>query len=81
MKLVVDYFHDLSEIGKTEEVKGGLFSSGGLKYVCKCGSKNDPNLEFCESCGCNKKGLTRTELNIINSFSEKVYILEQILTK
>lgn len=81
MKLLVDYFQNLPVIGKTEEVKGGLFSSSGLKYVCKCGSKNDPNLEFCESCERNKNGLTRKEVNIINSFSEKVCVLEQILSK
>lgn len=79
MKALADYFSNLPDIGKMEEVKGGLFSSGGLKYICRCGHKNDPNAEYCDGCNRNRKGLHRNEEVILNDFIERVETLEEIL--
>ena len=51
MKSLYEYLNNLPEVGKKEEVKGGLFSSGGLRFVCSCGCKNNPEVVFCADCG------------------------------
>lgn len=59
MKLLCDYLNNLPEIASKEEIKGGLFSSGGLKFICSCGCKNDPKNEYCTECGRNICGITK----------------------
>lgn len=79
MKELAEYLRSLPNTGKIEEVKGGIFSSGGLKFVCECGSKNNPDVEYCESCGCNIKGLKKEQQDAIDMYIEKVQTLEEIL--
>lgn len=81
MKAIVKYFDNMPDTGKIEEVKGGLFSSGGRKFICECGTKNDEELEYCGNCGKNIKGLTSFQLQQINDFKLKVNTLEEIFTK
>lgn len=79
MKELAHYLRNLPDTGKIEEVKGGIFSSSGLKFVCECGCKNDKDKEYCESCGRNIKGLTMSQNDQIKKLEEKVDILERLL--
>lgn len=79
MQELAKYFKNLPDVGKKEEVKGGLFSSGGMKYICTCGTKNEISSEYCSSCGKNIKGVTQEEQTAINNYLELVETLTEIL--
>lgn len=79
MKSLCDYLNNLPKVGTTEEVKGGLFSSGGLKYVCSCGAKNDPKNEYCTVCGRNIYGITKRQKHDIDLFMELVDTLSDLI--
>ena len=79
MKLLCDYLNNLPEVGTKEEVKGGLFSSGGLKYVCSCGCKNDPKNEYCSECGKNIYGITKKQKKDIDLYNELVDTLSDLI--
>lgn len=79
MKSLYEYLNNLPEVGKKEEVKGGLFSSGGLRFVCSCGCKNNPEVVFCADCGKNIYGLTAEQVEEIKKFGELVDTLENLL--
>ena len=82
MENICAFLDNLPEEGKIEEVKGGLLSSKMVeKYICPNGHKNDKEYEFCQEygCGLNIKGLTYEEVNIINTFKDKVRIIKALL--
>jgi len=79
MQELSNFFQNLPDVGKNEVVKGGLFSSGGMKFICVCGIKNDISTEYCSGCGKNIKGLTRSEQKAINNYLELVETLAEIL--
>ena len=82
MEDICAFIDNLPDRGKIEEVKGGLLSSKKVeKYICPNGHKNDKEFEFCQEygCGLNIKGLTHKEVNVINTFKDKVRILKSIL--
>lgn len=79
MQELSKYFENLPDVGKKEEVKGGLFSSGGMKFICSCGTKNEISSEYCSGCGKNIKGVTREEQQTINYYIELVQTLTEIL--
>ena len=79
MQELSKYFENLPDVGKKEEVKGGLFSSGGMKFICSCGTKNEISSEYCSGCGKNIKGVTREEQQTINKYIELVQTLTEIL--
>lgn len=79
MKELADVLNNLPDQGRIEEVKGGLFSSGGMKFICVCGNKNPHDAEHCEMCDRNIKGLTRREVRIINDYLTRVDTLEELL--
>lgn len=82
MEGICTFLDNLPEKGKIEEVKGGLLSSKMVeKYICPYGHINDKEYEFCQeyNCGLNIKGLTRNEVNIINTFKDKVRIIKSLL--
>lgn len=84
MEDICAFLDNLPEKGKIEEVKGGLLTSKMVeKYICPNGHKNDKEYEFCQDydCGLNIKGLTRNEVNIINTFKDKVRIIKALLKK
>jgi hypothetical protein len=56
-----------------------LFSSGGLKFICICGNKNDPQNEYCEVCGKNICGITQKQKHIIDQFNDWVETLSEIM--
>lgn len=79
MQNLANYLRNLPDIGIKEEVKGGLFSSGGMKYICTCGTKNDISSEYCTECGKNIKGLTKEQQESINNFVALTETLNEIL--
>ena len=82
MEDICAFIDNLPDRGKIEEAKGGLLSSKKVeKYICPNGHKNDKEFEFCQEygCGLNIKGLTHKEVNVINTFKDKVRILKSIL--
>lgn len=83
MQELSKYLENLPDVGKKEEVKGGLFSSGGLKFICSCGKKNEISSEdcedYCSDCGKNIKGVTREEQQTIENYVELVETLSEIL--
>ena len=79
MQELSKFLQNLPDVGKKEEVKGGLFSSGGMKFICSCGTKNEISSDYCSGCGKNIKGVTRQEQEAINNYIELVETLTEIL--
>lgn len=82
MEDICTFLDSLPDKGRIEEVKGGLLSSKMVeKYICPNGHKNDKECVFCQEydCGLNIKGITQNEVNIINTFKDKVRILKALL--
>ena len=79
MRSLCDFLNKLPEVGSKEETKGGLFSSGGMKFICICGNKNDPRNEYCEVCGKNIYGITQKQKHIIDQFNDWVETLSEIM--
>ena len=82
MEEICVFIDNLPDKGKIEEVTSGFLSQKKVeKYICPNGHKNDKEFEFCEEYGCklNIKGLIRKEVNVINTFKDKVRILKSIL--
>lgn len=82
MEDICTFLDSLPDKGRIVEVKGGLLSSKMVeKYICPNGHRNDKECVFCQEydCGLNIKGLTQNEVNIINTFKDKVRILKALL--
>ena len=79
MDELYNFFVNLPDIGKFEEIQGGILSHGGIKYVCICGKKNEEAKEFCSSCGKNIKGLTKYQVELIEGLRRKISILKELL--
>ena len=79
MKQILDRLDNLPDTGKIEVVKGGMFSKDKEMFICEQGHKNDKDLEYCSSCGLNIKGLTKEQVKEIESFRNKVRVLETLL--
>ena len=69
----------LPDTGRIELIKGGLLSKEQEKYICMNGHKNKKDVEFCESCGVNIKGLHHTEVQKIEILRERAAILFEFL--
>ena len=79
MQQILDRLDNLPDTGKIEVVKGGMFSKDKEMFICEQGHKNDKDLEYCSSCGLNIKGLTKEQVKEIESFRNKVRVLETLL--
>lgn len=79
MKTLRYYLNHLPEVGKKESVKGGLFSSDTIKFICTCGCKNDPNEPYCTQCGKNMQGITKQQEEDIKQFGELVDTLNDLI--
>lgn len=80
MKKILHHLESLSDTGKIEVVKGGVFSrDNGERFICEKGHKNSTDLVFCEKCGLNIKGLSENELKLIDMLKEKYNIIEQYI--
>ena len=81
MEAIVEHLDNLPDKGEIKEVKVGTFSSKMVEmYICPNGHKNPKDVEFCEEgCKLNIKGLTRTQLWIIQSFKDRVAVIKSLL--
>ena len=79
MKALSVKLHNLPDKGSLSFVKGGLFSKDGEKYICPEGHVNNKEIEFCEKCGLNIKGLTKDNVRSIKQFDEAINALEYLL--
>lgn len=80
MKELATFLENLPDKGRMEEVKGGIFSSGGLKYICEHGHVNGADVKYCNSCAKDIKGLMPKQREAIDYYLEKVQTLEEILS-
>ena len=79
MKEIINLIEKLPDTGKIEMVKGGLLSKEQEKYICENGHKNNTDVEFCETCDLNIKGLNQNEVAKIEQLKEIIDILEDNL--
>lgn len=79
MKQIVQYLDNLPDLGHFEETKGGFLSSGGKRYICPNGHQNNVESDFCYTCNRNIKGILSSDIGIIESFKNKVTVLEKLL--
>lgn len=81
MEELYTYLTNLPDVGQIAEVKGGMFSSGGKKFICVCGHKNDPEAKYCSEywCGKNIKGLTKNQVSQIELLHTKIEFLKEML--
>ena len=79
MKSLCKFFKNLPEVGCKTEIINSLFSSGGLKYICSCGRKNEPDIEYCTECGKNIYGITKEQKQKIDEFVDLVDTLDELI--
>lgn len=79
MKEIIKMIDTLPNTGQIQMVKGGLLSKDQEKFICEKGHKNNKDIEFCETCDINIKGLYRKEVTVIEQLREIVSILENNL--
>lgn len=81
MEELYAYLTNLPDVGQIAEVKGGVFSSGGKKFICVCGHKNDADAVYCSEYGCGKniKGLTKKQVDLIDRLHTKIDFLKEML--
>lgn len=75
---IINEFNKLPDLGRIEEIKGGILSRPSNKYICPNGHKNDINHEYCSECRLNTKGLNINSINAIERFKERLKILEEM---
>lgn len=81
MKALSMKIHNLPDIGKIEIVKGGVFSKEAEKYICPDGHVNGKEVDYCEKCGKNIKGLTESNVEALTEFDKRIEALEYLLNR
>lgn len=74
MQKIIDLLDNLPDKGKIETVKS-IIGKAKEKYICPHGHNNPVEVKFCTDCSENIKGLTRHQVNDIESFRTKVCLL------
>lgn len=81
MEELLSIFDNLKDKGRKEEVKGGLFSKASkIKFICPNGHANNEEVEYCETCYLNIKGLTITTVKEIENYRKKVLTLRTLMS-
>lgn len=78
MEEILTCLNNLPDKGHYENIKGGFMSSGGEKFICFCGCKNDVSQKYCKNCGMNIKGLTYMQDECISKFKGKIEVLKTL---
>lgn len=78
MERLYDYLCNLPDIGKIETVKGGMFGKDKEKFICDMGHKSPSDAVFCNTCGKNIKGLTKSEISKIDILKDRIHTLKVI---
>lgn len=81
MEALLQALDNLPDVGKIEFVSGRMFSKDGEKYICRNEHLNEPDVEFCEKCGENIKGLTKENIKAIEQLRQRVTVLRELLMK
>ncbi|MBQ2838457.1 MAG: hypothetical protein IJE73_02290 [Muribaculaceae bacterium] len=78
---LLDDFIELPDMGYYEGSRLGLIS-GSERYVCPNGHVNKDEVQYCThpNCGLNIKGLTRTEVECIDTYTERLKILQELFS-
>ena len=80
MKRILNVLENIPDTGRIEKVKSGIFSKKEEEvFICENNHKNPISHEFCESCWINIKGLRQNEVQKMESFTERVSVLNEIL--
>ena len=80
MKSICEHLENLPDTGRIEVVKGGIFSKeGGEKFICQNNHKNETDVDYCEKCGINIKGLSKENAYYVNLTKERCGIIEKYL--
>lgn len=79
MREIIKMIDTLPDTGQIQIVKSGLLNKEQEKFICEKGHKNNKDIEFCETCDVNIKGLNREEVAIIEQLREVISILENNL--
>lgn len=79
---IIEHFDKLEDKGSIKATKS-LLGKDKEKYICPNGHSNEITSEFCETHNCsqNIKGLTKTQVEKINEFKNKVETLRYLLNK
>lgn len=77
MNEVIKFITEIPNTGKIDIVKGLLGAKE--KYICENNHNSDPNIQYCDNCGKNIKGLTKSEVSIIKDFEIKTQGLSLLL--
>ena len=80
MKELLTYIEHLPETGKMTEVEGGMFSKSGMRFVCQCGNKNDPEKKYCSKCGKDIKGFTEEQNDIMEKYKGRIDAIEFLMS-
>lgn len=79
MNRLCTFLDNLPDTGTIERVTTGMFSKKEEdKFICEKGHKNATNKIFCGTCGLNIKGITHAEEEQIQTFKERVEILNEM---
>lgn len=82
MTEIVELFDNLPNTGEIKLVKGSLLSKEKEKFVCSSGHSSDIATEYCTEyrCGLNIKGLTPSQVSIMDKFKIKVDALKSLFS-
>ena len=81
MEQIIEKLEHLPDLGHFETATQGIFSKSEKQvYICPDGHQNDVDCKFCNTAGCGKniKGLTCTDLEVIEDFKLKVESLRDL---
>ena len=70
-------------IAEEVEIDRFLKSKPAVKWECPCDNQNDLKVEYCTSCGKNRRGFTRDELKpeeAVNVIDNRIALLEELLS-
>ena len=78
MNQILTLIEELPNTGVIESIKSGLMAKEKERYICEHGHKNNVDIEFCQTCKINIKGLDSIEMKRINSFKKRVESIEYL---
>ena len=81
MEALIEELDHLPNQGKIDVVKGGLLTKDEEKYICPSGHKNNPEVEYCNTCHENIKGLKLEQVKAIETFKNRVLVLKDLLSE
>lgn len=83
MNNIINKLGSIPDKGRVEDIKGGILSKSGERYICPNGHKNSKTSEFCtvENCELNIKGISRAQNHTIERFIIKTKVLSDTFNR